>query len=154
MKMVSFLQKCKFRCFSSFNSCSFKFFSGGFYYIFLSQTYIIMNTTSPLVSSFTSFADPKDYVKCNLARVSSHAVLARKDAPIADYQALLKKADSMLGEKTTNPVKLYDGVLFSKGCIGIDEVNGNRQNYAKYLDTAYINDVSAFDTCGKWRLCS
>ena len=111
-----------------------------------------MNTTSPLVSSLTSFTDPKDFAKCNLARVSSHAVLARKDAPIAAYQTLLEKADTMLGEKTANPVKLYDGVLFSKGCIGLDKVAADKQNYAKYLDTAYINDVSAFDSCGKWSL--
>ncbi len=48
-------------------------------------------------------------------------------------------------------MKLYDGVLFSKGTVGLDEVAGDKQNYAKYLDTAYINDVSAFDSCGgKW----
>ena len=140
---------------SSFNSYSVNFVSHGFYYITLARVvslFIPIYTRSPLLSSFTSFADPKDYTKCNLARVSSHAVLARKDAPIAAYQTLLKKADNMLGEKTTNPVKLYDGVLFSKGCIGLDEVTGDKQNYAKYLDTAYMSDVSAFDTCGKWSL--
>ena len=95
--------------------------------------------------------DPKDFASCNLARVSSHAVLARVDAPIASYQSLLKDIDTKLQEKTGSSLK-YDGKLFSKNTIGLEVVAQASQSYDKYLDQKYINDISALDHCGECAL--
>eukprot|EP00795_Rhopilema_esculentum_P001113 gene1113-15452_t len=97
--------------------------------------------------------DPKDFASCNLARVSSHAVLARVDAPIASYQSLLKEIDTKLQEKTGSSLK-YDGTLFSKNTIGLEVVATANQSYDKYLDQKYINDISALDHCAKWCVTS
>ncbi len=59
-------------------------------------------------------------------------------------------ADAKFGHNTTNSVKLYgDGVLFSKKTVGLDIVLPAKQQYEKYLDTAYISILKNLDQCSK-----
>lgn len=94
-------------------------------------------------------AAPAQFPSCNLARVPTHAVLARPDAPVSDYQKVLSDADKMLGTGTNSSVKLYaDGLLFSKDTVGLEIVQAAKQPYTKYLDTAYLQDVAQVEKCG------
>ena len=93
-----------------------------------------------------SLADPKDYKACNLARVPSHAVLARKDAQIAGYQSLLTKVDKFLSNPSSM-TKYGNGSLFSENTISLAVIDSARQSYKMYLDTAYMKDLSVFDSC-------
>ena len=98
---------------------------------------------------------PDDYMSCNLARVSSHAVLTRKDAPISKYQGILAAADKNYGETSSGQLKLYkSGALFSKGTVGLSIVAPVNQTYSKYLDASYIKDVSVLERCGMYHNCS
>ena len=95
------------------------------------------------------FSAPAQFPSCNLARVPTHAVLARPDAPVSDYQKVLSDADKMLGTGTNSSVKLYaDGLLFSKDTVGLEIVQAAKQPYTKYLDTAYLQDVAQVEKCG------
>lgn len=77
--------------------------------------------------------------------------MARKEAPIAIYQKILKDADQKYGEKAASSLKLYgDGVLFSKSTVSLSEVALANQPYKKYLDSAYIDTVSVLERCGKY----
>ncbi len=82
--------------------------------------------------------------------VPTHGVLTRPDGPVADIQKVLMDADAKFGHNTTNSVKLYgDGVLFSKKTVGLDIVLPAKQQYEKYLDTAYISILKNLDQCSK-----
>jgi len=95
-------------------------------------------------------AAPSQFPSCNLARVPTHAVLTRQDAPIADYQKVLSDADKMLGTGTTKSVKLYgDGLLFSKTTTGLEVVTPAKQPYEKYLGNAYYQDAKKVAGCKK-----
>ena len=93
---------------------------------------------------------PDDYKTCNLARVSSHGVLARKDpTKITAYQDILKAIDKHYGEKSSGTLKVYKGGdLFSKNTVGLSVVGPARQPFNKYLDASYIKDVSVLERCG------
>ena len=99
---------------------------------------------------YCGILDPDNYKSCNLARVSSHGVLARDDAAgITNIQNLLKAADKNYGEASKGSLKLYaDGVLFSKSTVGLSVVAPANQPYDKYLDDSYIKDVSVLERCG------
>ena len=62
---------------------------------------------------------------------------------------MLKKVDSQFGKNTSDPLYLYDDVLFSSKAFGIEDVAAVNQTYMKYLDVNYANDVAAFDSCKK-----
>ena len=87
--------------------------------------------------------DPKDYKTCHLARAPSHAMLARPDAPIFQYQAIFDMARKKLGADLFRPA----GTLFSKDATALQNVTAAKQSYDKYLDESYMNDVAQFDSC-------
>eukprot|EP00112_Aurelia_sp_Birch-Aquarium-sp1_P025956 Seg8910.1 transcript_id=Seg8910.1/GoldUCD/mRNA.D3Y31 product="hypothetical protein" protein_id=Seg8910.1/GoldUCD/D3Y31 len=126
--------------------------------IFICQLSTAFTTTQPFMldsyvrcysrSSF-KFIDAKDYAKCHLARVSPNGILARRDANFTAYRAVLKNADKQLGRSSSNPLYLYDDVLFSDKAVGLEEVAAVNQTYMKYLDADYASDVAAFDSCKK-----
>lgn len=89
------------------------------------------------------FAAPQYFEACNLARVPSHAMLTRADAPIAKYQEIFQSAITTLGNDLYKPA----GVLFSSSVSSLQKVIADKQIYHSYLDKAYMQDIAELEAC-------
>lgn len=88
-------------------------------------------------------------MSCHLAGSPAHAVLTSKQAndyEITNYQALLKEIAYNYGKQAGN-MNVFDGHLFSKYAIGLDDVPESKRGFMDYLGTGYANAIAKLELC-------
>ncbi|XP_065065275.1 serotransferrin-A-like [Rhopilema esculentum] len=96
--------------------------------------------------------DPKDFRQCHMAGSPAHGLLTRKDATedeIASYQRMLHQLVTKFGHeaKLRKQINVFDGRLFSRYAIGLDDVPFDKRSFEGYLGSGYINAISKLEHC-------
>ena len=89
------------------------------------------------------FVDATNYAKCHLARAPAHALLARNNVNLAEYQTWMQNAMLVAGPR------LFDKKIFSDDTTGLRVVGPGFQRYNQYLAPNYAKSLEALDNCRK-----
>ena len=87
-----------------------------------------------------------------MAGSPAHGLLTRKEATedeIGSYQAMLHKLVRDFGHeaKLRKQINVFDGRLFSRYAIGLDDVPFASRSFEGYLGSGYINAISKLEHC-------
>ena len=102
---------------------------------------------------FNFFSAIGDHVKCNLAKVPSHAVMTKNGSSNrANYSSILIKASDEYGNDTGSVFKMFDSgkwtgkdLLFKDSTVKLIDVSS--KNYEKFLGDSYLKDLEALNAC-------
>ena len=102
---------------------------------------------------FNFFSAIGDHVKCNLAKVPSHAVMTKKGSSNrANYASILIKASNAYGNDTGSGFRMFDSgkwngkdLLFKDSTIKLIDVS--KKTYEEFLGDSYLKDLEALNAC-------
>ena len=102
---------------------------------------------------FNFFSAIGDHVKCNLAKVPSHAVMTKKGSSNrANYASILIKASDAYGNDTGSGFRMFDSgkwngkdLLFKDSTIKLIDVS--KKTYKEFLGDSYLKDLEALNAC-------
>ena len=102
---------------------------------------------------FNFFSAIGDHVKCNLAKVPSHAVMTKNGSSNrANYSSILIKASDEYGNDTGSMFKMFDSgkwtgkdLLFKDSTVKLIDVS--TKTYVKFLGDSYLKDLEALNAC-------
>ena len=112
---------------------------------------ITVNNYFPFPEFF--FSAIGDHVKCNLAKVPSHAVMTKKGSSNkANYASILIKASDAYGNDTGSVFRMFDSskwdgkdLLFKDSTVKLIDVGG--KTYDVFLGDSYLKDLEALNAC-------